>query len=274
MIPHFTEKGGMADMDALLEVRNLTKLFPKKPLLFAPDKRSMFAAVEDVSFSLQRGEALGLVGESGCGKTTIANLILKLLSPDRGEIIFDGEDITQLKAHREILPVRRKMQAVFQNSGSSLDPHMTLGKIITEPLKNFGLPIKGKAEQYLELVSLPPDWVSRKPHQLSGGQRQRVSIARAMVLKPKLLILDEPTSNLDVLTASQILALLRHLFEEHETAVLFISHDIAAVDKLCRRKAVMKDGRIIETLSSLSLEEASHPYTKKLIESKLSIDKS
>ena len=171
-------------MGALLEVRNLTKLFPKRVGLFAPDRKTMFAAVEDVSFSLEGGEALGLVGESGSGKTTIANLILRLLSPDSGEIIFDGEDITRLKTHRELLPIRRKMQAVFQNSGSSLDPQMTLGRIISEPLRNFGLPVKGQAERLLELVGLPPEWVSRRPHELSGGQRQRVSIARAMAPRP------------------------------------------------------------------------------------------
>lgn len=258
-------------MNTLIEVSNVTKLFPNSIRPFAAKKADCFAAVEDVSFSLDRGETLGLVGESGSGKTTIANLLLKLLEPDGGKIIFDGEDITHLKGYRRLYPLRRNIQAVFQNSGSSLDPCMTLGNIITEPLKNYHLPAKGQAEKHLDLVGLPPDWVSRKPHQLSGGQRQRVSIARAMILNPSFLILDEATSNLDVITSAQIIDLLRHLHEEHGTAILFISHDISAVDKLCKKKAVMKDGRIVETLSSLNFDEAQHPYTQRLITSKLSV---
>lgn len=258
-------------MSTLLEVSNLTKLFSTRTSQFSSKKAAKFAAVEDVSFSINRGETLGLVGESGSGKTTVANLLLKLLNPDKGQIIFNGEDITTLTGYKQLYPLRRNIQAVFQNSGSSLDPHMTLGNIITEPLNNYHLPVKGQAEKHLELVGLPPEWVSRKPHQLSGGQRQRVSIARAMILNPSLLILDEATSNLDVITSAQIIKLMHHLHEEHNIAILFISHDISAVDKLCMKKAVMKDGRIVETLDSLSLEAAEHPYTKRLIQSKLTV---
>lgn len=258
-------------MRTLLEVSNLTKLFSTRTSQFSSKKATKFAAVEDVSFSLNRGETLGLVGESGCGKTTIANLLLKLLNPDKGQIIFDGEDITELNGYKKLYPLRRNIQAVFQNSGSSLDPHMTLGGIITEPLENYHLPVKGQAENHLELVGLPPEWVSRKPHQLSGGQRQRVSIARAMILNPSFLILDEATSNLDVITSAQIIKLMHHLHEEHDIAILFISHDISAVDKLCTKKAVMKDGKIVEMLDSLDLETAKHPYTKRLIQSKLTV---
>lgn len=258
-------------MSTLLEVSNLTKLFSTRTSQFSSKKATKFAAVEDVSFSLNRGETLGLVGESGCGKTTIANLLLKLLNPDEGQIIFNGEDITELKGYKRLYPLRRNIQAVFQNSGSSLDPHMTLGDIIIEPLENYHLPVKGQAEKHLELVGLPPEWVTRKPHQLSGGQRQRVSIARAMILNPSLLILDEATSNLDIITSSQIIKLMHHLHEEHDVAIIFISHDISAVDKLCMKKVVMKDGKIVETLDSLSLETAKHPYTKRLIQSKLTV---
>ncbi len=255
----------------LLEVKNLTKFFSKRLSHFAYAKKDSFAAVRDVSFSLDAGEALGLVGESGSGKTTVANMLLKLIEPDGGQILFGGEDITRLRGYKDLYPVRRNIQAVFQNSGTSLDPHMTLGEIITEPLKNYHLPTEGKAEESLALVGLPPEWARRRPHQLSGGQRQRVSIARAMVLKPSLLVLDEATSNLDVITASQIIALMRKLHEENNTAILFISHDISVVDRLCTRKVVMKDGMIVETLRSLDLSEARHPYTRRLIESKMSV---
>lgn len=260
-------------MKELLELKNVTKYFSTRAGLLGSRKSGRFAAVDDVSLTLYRGQALGLVGESGSGKTTVASLILKLLEPDAGSICFDGQDITHLKGYKELRSIRRSVQAVFQNSGSSLDPHMTLGEIISEPLKNYKLPVKGEAEKHLELVGLPPDWVSRKPHQLSGGQRQRVSIARAMVLRPSLLILDEATASLDVITSAQILSLLSHLYSSHNTAILFISHDIAAVDKLCARKAVMKDGKIVELLDSLDLSEAKHPYTRRLIESRLSFSK-
>ncbi len=258
-------------MCALLEVKNVSRHFSKRIIRFSDKKKESFAAVKEVSFSLDSGETLGLVGESGSGKTTVANLILRLLEPDQGQIFFNGEDITRLHGYKQLYPIRRSIQAVFQNSGTSLDPHMTLGEIITEPLRNYHLPTKRQAEESLELVGLPPEWTKRKPHQLSGGQRQRVSIARAMILKPSLLILDEATSNLDVITASQIIALMQRLHEEINTAILFISHDISAVDKLCTKKAVMQNGGIVETLCKLDLDEAKHPYTKRLIESKMSV---
>lgn len=257
-------------MSALLQAKNLTKRFAKRGGSFAFTKKEVFTAVDDVSFSMELGETLGLVGESGSGKTTVANLVLRLLEPDEGQVLFGGEDITRLHSYRELHPLRRHIQAVFQNSGTSLDPHMTLGEIITEPLKNYGLPVKSKAEESLFLVGLPAEWVKRKPHQLSGGQRQRVSIARAMILKPALLILDEATSNLDVITTAQIIALMQRLHDENNTAILFISHDIASIDKLCEKKAVMRGGRIVETLGAMNLSEAKHPYTKRLIQSRLS----
>ncbi len=258
-------------MCSLLEVKNITKCFSKRLSGFFYKKKETFAALQDVSFSLDSGESMGLIGESGSGKTTVANILLRLIEADQGQVLFNGEDITRLHGYKQLYPIRRNIQAVFQNSGTSLDSHMTLEDIITEPLRNYNLPTKRRAEESLELVGLPSDWAKRKPYQLSGGQRQRVSIARAMVLKPSLLILDEATSNLDVITSSQILALMRRLHEENQTAILFISHDISAVDKLCTKKAVMKDGRIVETLRSLDLNEASHPYTRKLIESKMSV---
>lgn len=257
-------------MSALVELQNVTKRFPLRTRQFASKNAATLAAAEEVSFSIQRGETFGLVGESGCGKTTIANLLLKLILPDGGKILFDGQDISGLKSYKELYPLRRNIQAVFQNSGSSLDPRMSLEDIITEPLKNYHLPTEGQAEKYLDLVGLSPQWAKRKPAQLSGGQRQRVSIARAMILHPSFLILDEATSNLDVITTRQIMKLMQHLYEEHNIAILFISHDISLVDKFCMKKAVMKNGRIVELLDNKNFKEAQHPYTKQLIESQLS----
>jgi len=203
-------------------------------------------ACADVSFTVAPGESFGLVGASGCGKTTVANLILRLTEPDSGEIFIDGTPITGLRGHRQLAPIRRKLQCVPQAAGTSLNPHMTLERIIAEPLINYGLPTAGQAAELLEQVGLPPDWIKRRPAQLSGGERQRVAIARAIALRPKALILDEVTSNLDVITARRIIDLLHAIHSETQMAMLFISHDIALTDRFCHRTGIMRHGRITE----------------------------
>ena len=259
-------------MDVLLRADGLTKHFPRRRPLFETERDAeTFAAVDGVTFSLQPGEAMGLIGESGCGKTTVCNLLLRLLDCDDGRIFFEGQDVTRLRGRRLLFPIRRRMQAVFQDSGSSLNPHMSLREIITEPLRCFGIPVRDSAEQALEQVGLPPAWASRKPRQLSGGERQRVSIARAMILRPSLLILDEATSSLDVITRAGIINLLDRMRRDHGAAVLFITHDIALADRFCTRQAGMKEGTIVETLADLSPDKARHPYTRTLIESRMTL---
>ncbi len=228
-------------------------------------------AVEDISFTIEDGEIFGLIGESGCGKSTLVNLILGLTKPDKGEIIFDGIEITSLRTYREFLPIRKRVQAVFQNSSSSLNPQMDLKRIITEPLKNYHLSEKGVAERLLKDVGLPESWITRKPGQLSGGQRQRVSIARALAIKPDFIIFDEATSSLDVITSKQIIDLLKKLNKKYHLTMLFISHDIGLVDDFCHRKAVMKNGEIVEIVHNFGESQTHEPYTRQLLEARLLI---
>ncbi|KNZ41128.1 ABC transporter ATP-binding protein [Acetobacterium bakii] len=257
-------------MEALVKMNKVTKIYKKtNPGLRKNSVNNI--AVDDISFAIARGEIFGLIGESGCGKTTLVNLMLGLIKPDRGEIVIDTVDITKLKSNREFLPIRKRMQAVFQNSSSSLNPQMTLKKIITEPLKNFHLPEQGVAEELLEDVGLSASWILRKPAQLSGGQRQRVSIARALALKPDFIILDEATSNLDVITSKQIIDLLKKLNDKYKMMMLFISHDIGVVDDFCHRKAIMKNGEILEIVKQFGPPENHHPYTQKLLQARLHI---
>jgi len=237
----------------MIEVRHLSKRFGRAGI-----------ACEEVSFEIAPGEIFGLVGASGCGKTTVANLILRLLEPDSGEIWLDGIPITELHGYRRLRPIRRMIQCVPQSAGASLNPHMTLEQIITEPLDNYALPTGTRGAELLELVGLPPEWGRRRPAQLSGGERQRVAIARAIALSPKALILDEVTSSLDVLTAQSTIALLRDIHRETGLSMLFISHDIALTNRFCHRKGVMQHGCMLEIVGDL--EEAEHPYTRMLIE--------
>lgn len=257
-------------MTDLIKINRVTKTYKKE------NKRNQKVvvnntAVDDISFTIKKGEIFGLIGESGCGKTTLVNLMLGLTKPDSGEILFDTVDIAKMKSYREFLPVRKRMQAVFQNSSSSLNPQMTLKKIITEPLKNFHLPERGIAEKLLEDVGLSSSWASRKPAQLSGGQRQRVSIARALALKPDFIILDESTSNLDVITSKQIIELLKKLNQNFDVTMMFISHDIALVDDFCNRKAIMKNGKILEIAKNFGSLDNHHPYTQKLLKARLQV---
>jgi peptide/nickel transport system ATP-binding protein len=256
------------DTPLLLEVEDLVKRFElrRAKLLGAPQSLN---AVDGVSFSLRRGETLGLVGESGCGKSTTARLVARLLDPTEGRIHFDGQDIAAMKggALREL---RRSIQMVFQDPYSSLNPRMTISDILLEPLRVHGLYDAGasrqKVHETLELVGLDAEHASRYPHMFSGGQRQRVGIARALMLEPRLIIFDEPVSALDVSIQAQILNLLSRLRDELDLTYLFISHDLSVVRHVADRIAVMYLGKIVESADRADLyERASHPYTQALL---------
>ncbi|MBY3490107.1 ABC transporter ATP-binding protein [Rhizobium laguerreae] len=254
--------------EPFLKVEHLTKHYPlsagflKKPSLFV-------RAVEDVSFSVAAGETLCIVGESGCGKSTVARLLMRLVNPTGGRVLIDGTDIASLEKH-ELRAWRRRMQMVFQDPYSSLNPRLTAGQIITEPLENFE-PLSGKqrnalAANLLEKVGLSSEMMHRLPSELSGGQRQRLGIARALSLEPSLIILDEAVSALDVSVQAQILNLLMDLQQEMGIAFVFISHDLGVVEHIGHRIAVMYLGRIVELATCEALfANPSHPYTEALI---------
>ena len=233
----------------LLRVEDLSVHFPIRSRVMRRTSGTI-RAVDGVDLTLAAGETLGLVGESGCGKSTTGQAILQLIPPTSGRVLFRGEDLTAM-SRQELQPYRREMQIVLQDPFSSLDPRMTVGQIIAEPLAVHGL-YRGAARrqrvaELMDLVGLPPALAARFPHQFSGGQRQRIGIARALSLDPQLLILDEPVSSLDVSIQAQIVNLLKRLQEELSLAYLFIAHDLAVVKHLCDRIAVMYLGRIVET---------------------------
>ncbi len=252
----------------LLKVSGLSKFFPVKASSFAGEAGGTLRAVHNVSFELERGKTLGLVGESGCGKSTTGRLILRLIEPSSGTIELDGEDITQVGGAK-LRALRKRMQIVFQDPLGSLHPRMTVGKIIAEPLAVHRLD-KGsrsaKVDELLRLVELPLDVAGRYPHEFSGGQRQRISIARALALSPELIIADEPVSALDASIQSQILTLLKRLQDEQGMAFLFISHDLSVVRFLCHDVAVMYLGEIVEHGPVGEVyDNPQHPYTKALL---------
>ena len=252
----------------LLNVVGLTKYFPIKAGGFAGPAGTQLRAVHDVSFTLAAQRTLGLVGESGCGKSTTGRLVLRLIEPSAGRIELDGQDIAKLRG-RALKEVRRRMQIVFQDPLSSLNPRITVGSTIAEPLAVHNVPRQQQRERVAELlleVELPPDTARRYPHEFSGGQRQRIAIARALALRPELIVADEPVSALDASIQAQILSLLGRLQEEHGVAFLFISHDLAVVRFLCHDVAVMYLGQIVEQGPVMAVyEQARHPYTQALL---------
>jgi oligopeptide transport system ATP-binding protein len=255
--------------EALLEVTDLTKHFAVGGGMFG-GPHALVRAVDGVSFSLRRGETLGLVGESGCGKTTTGRCILQLERATGGRIVFEGQDITALPQD-ELRAVRRRMQVIFQDPYSSLNPRMTIGQILAEPMKVHGLVPdaarrEARVQELLLQVGLLPQHGRRFPHQLSGGQRQRVGIARALAMEPSLIVCDEPVSALDVSIQAQIINLLEDLQAEYKLTLLFIAHDLSVVRHISDRVAVMYLGRIVELADRQALyEEPLHPYTRALL---------
>nr|WP_246851563.1 ATP-binding cassette domain-containing protein [Patulibacter sp. SYSU D01012] len=228
-------------------------------------------AVNGVSFDVRRGETFGLVGESGCGKSTTARMICRLLDPTSGTVDFDGTDIAGL-ARKQLVPFRRDVQMVFQDPYSSLNPRQTIGSIIGTPLDIHGIATgegerKRRVQELMDLVGLNPEHYNRLPHEFSGGQRQRIGIARAIALGPKLLVADEPVSALDVSIQAQVLNLLRQLQRDLNLTLLFIAHDLSVVRYMCDRIAVMYSGGIVELGSSEQLyANPGHPYTRALLD--------
>jgi len=258
------DRGGV-----LLEVRNLVKHFPLGGGLFGGPS-AVVKAVDGVSFTIRRGETLGLVGESGCGKTTTGRCVLQLERPTSGQVIFEGRDLAALP-DSELRQVRRRIQVIFQDPYSSLNPRMTVGQIIAEPLAVHGLVKERRAraarvQDLLQRAGLLPAMARRYPHELSGGQRQRVGIARALAMEPSLIICDEPVSALDVSIQAQIINLLEELQVAFGLTYLFVAHDLSVVRHISDRVAVMYLGKIVEITDRKSLyEDPQHPYTKALL---------
>jgi len=254
-------------MNKLIEVKNLKKWFMTGGVRFG--KKEAVRAVDDVSFSIKRGEVLGLVGESGCGKTTCGKVILKILDPTAGNIYFDGHDITHLK-RREMKQFRKRMMIIYQDPFGSLDPRMTIRKTIAEPMVVHNIiPKKKKEERVVEIMSkvgLTPDQMNRYPHEFSGGQRQRIGIARALATNPDFIVADESVSALDVSIQAQILNLLQDLQKEFKITLLFIAHDLSVIKHISDRVAVMYLGKIVEMAPKKELfDDTKHPYTKALL---------
>lgn len=258
------------DGDVLLEVKNLKMYFPVTSGLIFQRAVAQIKAVDDVSFSVRRGETLGLVGESGCGKTTTGRCILQLYKPTAGTIVFDGQELVGLGT-RQMRQMRRQMQVIFQDPFSSLNPRMTAGNIVGEPLIVHGL-VKNKAEyrdrvgELLQNVGLNPYMADRFPHEFSGGQRQRIGVARALSVDPKLIVCDEPVSALDVSIQAQVINLLEDLQERYQLTYFFIAHDLSVVRHISDRVAVMYLGRMVEIADRGEIyRNPLHPYTKALL---------
>ena len=254
--------------DAIIELETVTKHFPVKHGVFSRS-RGVVHAVEDVTLNVRKGETLGIVGESGCGKSTTARLMLRLLDPTAGVVRFEGQDITGL-SQRRLRPLRREMQMIFQDPYASLNPRKTVEQIVAQPFAiHRGInsrDAKLRVKELLEVVGLSREHSSRYPHEFSGGQRQRIGIARALALHPKLIVCDEPVSALDVSVQAQILNLLRTLQVEFDLTYVFISHDLSVMRQICTRIAVMYLGRVVELAETERIfDHPRHPYTAVLI---------
>lgn len=255
-------------MDTLVEVKNLKKYFYQGGGPFK--KKDAIKAVDNVSFSIQRKEILGLVGESGCGKTTCGKLILRLMKPTEGCIFFDGMDITHLKP-KQMKEIRKKMMIIYQDPYGSLDPRMTIGAAIAEPIEVHNLAEtkeekENKIIELMEKVGLTQDQINRYPHEFSGGQRQRIGIARALATNPTFIVADEPVSALDVSIQAQIINLLKDLQKDFGLTLLFITHDLSVIKHTSDRIAVMYAGKLVELASKQDLfSDPLHPYTRALL---------
>jgi oligopeptide/dipeptide ABC transporter ATP-binding protein len=256
--------------DPLVQVRDVAKHFPLTRGVVVRRATGAVRAVDGVTFDIREGETFGLVGESGCGKSTLARLITRLLEPTAGSVRFQGEDISHLTAN-QLKPMRRDLQMIFQDPYSSLNPRKTVGSIIAEPFAIHGL-LTGRGERrravqdLMEQVGLNPEHYNRFPHEFSGGQRQRIGVARAVALKPKLIVADEPVSALDVSIQAQILNLLRQLQRDLGLTIVFIAHDLSVVRHMCDRIAVMYLGQIVEHATADELyAHPRHPYTGALM---------
>ena len=256
----------MQKQEAMISVRNLKMYFPVGGSLF--EKRKTLKAVDDVSFDLYPGETFGLVGESGCGKTTVGRTIVRLYQPTAGQILLDGTDIAPLN-EKEVLPYRSRMQMIFQDPYASLNPRMTVASIVGEPLRYQGMSAKDiddRVRELVECVGLKEDHLNRYPHEFSGGQRQRIGIARALASKPDFIVCDEPISALDVSIQAQIINMLEELQARFGMTYLFVSHDLSMVRHISKRVAVMYLGHIVEMAPVNELyANMLHPYTKALM---------
>lgn len=249
------------EKELILEAKHVTRRFP------APNHR-LLTACNDINLKLYKGKTLGLVGESGCGKSTFMRFLVSLDTPSEGEILFHGKDITKMKGE-ELRLNRQKIQMVFQDPSGSFNPKMKIRDIICEPLMNFGRIKESEKDQaarkYLELVDLPGEFADRYPHHMSGGQRQRIAIARAIVLEPEIVVMDEATCALDVSVQKTIIELIVRLQKEKDIAIGFITHDLGLIQSFAHQIAVMYLGNLVEVLPAERLEGAVHPYTKALI---------
>lgn len=256
--------------EVLLSVRNLKKHFPITSGIILQRQVGAVKAVDDVSFDVYKGETLGLVGESGCGKSTTGRTILQLYRPTAGSVVFEGRELTTLPAE-ELRRTRKRMQMIFQDPFASLNPRMSVGRIVAEPLRIHKIMSSRKEEQefvehLLERVGLNPYYVNRYPHEFSGGQRQRIGVARALALSPSFIVCDEPISALDVSIQAQVVNLLEELQDELNLTYLFIAHDLSMVRHICDRVAVMYLGKIVELAESNELyDNPLHPYSQALL---------
>ena len=262
-------------MEKLFEIKNLTKRFSQKKF-FSNKEENIVYALNGINLDIYKGEILGIVGESGCGKSTTGRCILKLIEPDDGQVLFHGQDILKMN-NKDMKFLRKNMQIIFQNPYSSLNPRMRIKDILAEPLKLNTVLSHGEIEksvdEILECVGLSQDVKFNFPHEFSGGQRQRIVIARALILKPEFIVADEPISALDISIQAQILSLLKNLKEKFNLTYLFISHDLRTVKSFCDRTAVMYLGEIVEQAQTSELfANPLHPYTKILLESIPKID--